>query len=498
MKRQILTSLMALTCLMMLHSQQTLWVAQGHVKYAFDTQQVGQMPFSHGGDTLTIQSKAFAVADIDSIYVTDDLVESNTVTVDYQDSEAWVTIAGNIASALTPTVNAANVSMAQDTTSQLEVFYTLSGTSSNGSFYHSGDYKATLILNGLTLTSTSGPAINIDDGKRIEIQLVDSTTTTLADGAKGTHKAAFVVEGHSEFKGAGTLVLTGNTKHGFKSDEYMELKKSFTGLIRVKNAKGDGVSINQYLEVKSGSIIVEACEGDGIQIDAKTDTTKEFNGQFIMSGGLIQVAQTGDGGKGIKVEADVNISDGVIELTADDNALSSKGNIVIGGGKIYAYSAAAHGISSSLNLTIAGGDITAFAATTVGYSLRGATNFYITGGNIAAVGALVSTPKTIEGAQPALTYQGTITKTDLALTDASGNAVMAFAQQRNYSSSKKHTLLLSMPTIAAGSAYTLCNGATLDATADNWHGMYTTATGITATGMSLATGTAAAPYSAMQ
>lgn len=497
MKRLILILALAFT-VGNLWAQQTLWVATGQVKYAFNTQQVGQMPFTSDGTVLTVQGKEFAINDIDSIYVTSELVEGNTIAVDYNGSTASMVIAGNIATQVTPVVNGAVVSITQDTTMLEEVFYKLAGETDNGSFYHSGKYKATFNLNGLTLKSASGAAINIDNGKRIEINLIDGTVNTITDSSGGTHSAAFIVEGHSEFKGGGSLVLTGNTKHGFKSDEYMELKRSFTGEIRVKSAKGDGVSINQYLEVKNGNIIVEACEGDGIQVDAKADTTKLNNGQFIMSGGVISIAGTGDSGKGIKVEKDVNISGGVIEVVADDNALHSKTNMTITDGKIYAYSTAAHGVNAGSTLKIAGGTVVGYAATTVGYGMRGADSLYITGGNVLSIGALVSTPKAVDAAQPALAYKGVVAKTNYSLTDADGNAVMAFTQPRAYSSSKTHTVLISMPSIATGSNYTFNSGATLNANEENWHSVYWTGNAVTAAGTAMATGTAAAPYGMMQ
>lgn len=480
------------------YSQQSIWVSTGPVKYAFNTEQVGKMPFDTNGSTLTVQGKEFNVSEIDSIYITSDTVQSNSVNVTYNGTKAQMVVAGNIASMLTPSVNGAIVSVVQDSTMEEEVFYTLSGSSDDGSFYQEGDYKATLILNGLTLTTSNGPAININDGKRIEIQLVDSTTTTLKDGAEGTHTAAFMVDGHSEFKGGGNLVITGNTKHGFKSDEYMELKKSFTGVINIKNAKVDGVSVNQYLEIKSGSIIIDECGGDAIQVDCKADTTKEKNGQFIMSGGRISIAGTVDGEKGIKVEKAVTISDGIIEVIADDNALHSKTNMTITGGKIYAYSVAAHGVNAGDSLSISGGTIIGCAATTVGYGIRGATNLHITGGNIFSIGALVSTPKEHPDAQPVLTYQGKVTKTNYSLTDATGKAVMAFVQSRSYSSSKRYTVLISMPTFNNQETYTLNNGATLDSSADNWHGLYLDSEAVTSSGTAIATGDADTPFGMMQ
>ena len=356
MKKTILTMAMLLATTLWCTAQQTMWVTTGPVRYAFDTQQVGRMTCNASGDSLTIQGKEFAVSDIDSIYIASGLMEYNTVLVDYADTCARVCMSGNIAGRVTATIDGAHVSVVQDSALiNEEIFYTLAGESADGSFYHKGDFKITLILDSLTLTSSRGAAITIDNGKRIELQLNDGTVNTLADCPAGTQKGCFVVDGHTEIKGGGDLVLTGNTKHAFKGDEYIELKKSFFGRIIVKDAVGDGLNTNQYIEVKAGSLIVESCGGDGVQVDKKQDTTKENNGQLLMSGGLVRVLKTGDDCKGIKIEDIATISGGTIEVSASENALHAKGNMTISGGDIYAYSATGNAINSAVNLSVTGG-----------------------------------------------------------------------------------------------------------------------------------------------
>ena len=500
MKKIAFSLALAAFCAATAFAQQTLWVTTGQVRYGFDTQQVGDMTYSASGDSLTIQGKAFAVADIDSLHVASGLMEYNTIVVDYQGSKAYVDVAGNIATWVDATVDGAYVSIVQDSLLVTnEIFYTLSGTSTNGGFYQHGDMKATFTFNGLTLTSKRGAAVTIDDGKRIEIQLNDGTVNTLTDCSRGTQTACMVVDGHTEFKGGGSLVLTGNTKHAFKGDEYVECKKSFLGSIVVKNALGDGININQYLEVKAGSLIVEQCDGDGVQIDMKQDTTKPNNGQFIMSGGLIKVLATGDDCRAIKVEDIATIDGGTIEVTANANALHSKADIVINGGSIYAYSTTGNAINANGTLTVKGGNIMAYGASTAGYGLRGATKLYITGGNIAAIGAMTSTPQVLDGNQPALVYKGVLTQgTNLALGNASNGAVLGLTITRNYSSSKQHTLLLSTPSITVGTAYSLYSGATIDKAQPNWHEFYYGAGAVTNSGtLELGTATATLPYATL-
>ena len=478
-----------------LAAQQTMWVTTGQVKYAFTTSQLGKMPYATAGDTLTVLDKAFAIADITGIKVTNEQVDDNTIAVNYDGDIATVIIAGNIATKVTPTVNGADVSIVQDSTFTQEIFYTLSGTSANGSFYQDGEVKITLTLDGLNLTSTTGPAFTIDDGKRIEINLADSTENFLADAFGKQQKACMFINGHSEFKGGGTLTLTGNSKHAFSSDEYVELKKSFTGALIVNDAEGDGFNINQSLEVKNGTMLVKQCGGDGIQVDAKKDSTKNNNGKIIVSGGLIQVLQSGDEAKGMKTDSTITISGGKIELVADDVALHAKQHIVISGGNIYANSSAANGINATEKINITGGNIVAYGGNST-YGINAKTGLTISGGNLMALGAANSFPVATDTCQAAIFYLGKIPiNTSLALNDSEGKNVVALTQTKSLSAVKTLGLLLSHSGIIAGNSYTLYTGSTLDTEKENWHGLYTDGDAVTDNGTAVAEGvTINAPY----
>ena len=196
---------------------QTMNVRVGQVTYAHRAANTGDMTIT-GGNTLTIEGKAYNTGSISQISIDDSDVANNTVSVSYAAQTATVVVSGNIAHLVTVSVSGANVSITQSEALQQEVTYTLSGTSSNGSFFMDGDYKATFVLNNLSLTNTAGPAIDIEDGKAISVTLTG--TNTLADAAGGTHNATLYINGHPTFSGTGSLTLTGLTKHAFTSDEY--------------------------------------------------------------------------------------------------------------------------------------------------------------------------------------------------------------------------------------------------------------------------------------
>ena len=349
---------------------QTMWVVTGQIKWGFNTTQLGQMPIANA-TTLTVLDKVFNIGDIDEIYVDNTALADDNIMVTYNDTAADVLIAGNIASHLTGAVTGAHVALLQDASMATEAIYTLQGVTQNGSFYMDGSYKMTLKLNGLTLTNPDSAAINIRDGKRIEVQLVEGTTNSLVDGSNGSQKACFAVKGHTEFKGAGTLNLTGNTAHAFWGKEYVEVKKT-AGTINVLKAVGDGFNVNQYFKQNGGAITINNVGDDGIQVSFKTDDDgnveddTDNTGAATITGGTLNITTTGNGVKGIKAADDVNISGGNITITQTGSldtsgsslsystAVKADGDINITGGTITVNNTAdgGKGLSADGNLTI--------------------------------------------------------------------------------------------------------------------------------------------------
>jgi len=224
---------------------QTLNVKVGNVTYLFPAAQTGEMTYADG-TTVTIMGKTFTLSDISSMTVDNTEVTDGAIAVDYSGTSATVTIAGNIAQYVTPTMSGAHVSIAQSDNLADEITYTLSGNSNDGEFYMSGSYKATIELNGLTLTNTtpiySGAAVHIQNGKRIKVKPVTGTTNTLTDAVGGSQKGCLYIKGHAEFAQKGTLNIVGNVKHGIKTGEYFTIKNA---TINVTSAAGDGINCGQ-------------------------------------------------------------------------------------------------------------------------------------------------------------------------------------------------------------------------------------------------------------
>ena len=198
MKRiQLFIAALAATVTLM---AQTLNVQVGQVTYQFPAAQAGEMVYADG-TTLTILNKVFTLSEVTRMYVDTTTVTDNSVSVVYQDTCALVRVAGNVAQYVDVAVDGAHVDIAQLDALATEVTYTLSGSSSDGAFLMSGSYKATVALNGLTLTNPNGAPVNIQNGKRIEVSIKSGTVNTLTDGTGNTQKGCFVSKGHGGGEG---------------------------------------------------------------------------------------------------------------------------------------------------------------------------------------------------------------------------------------------------------------------------------------------------------
>lgn len=336
---------------------QTLNVVQGDVTYAFPAAQCGDMQYAEG-TTCTINGKVFTIAELDQMFIDESAVTDNTVEVTYEGAAAKVRVAGNVARYITPVVSGAHVSIEQSSEVDDaigEITYTLAGNSGDGEFYMVGSYKATVELNGLSLTNStpvwSGAAICIMDGKRVALSVKKDTENTLTDAASGDQKAALYCKGHLELKGKGTLNVYGTLAHAIKSAEYMQMKNC---TVNVKQAAKDGISCDEYFLMESGTLTVGGVGDDAIQCDIEgtastgilADHDGEDSGNVYVEGGALTLTVTADGAKGVKAGGDVKISGGSVTVTqsgglvtTDDDidfptSIKADGNIDVTGGTI--------------------------------------------------------------------------------------------------------------------------------------------------------------------
>ena len=393
------------------------------VTYKFPAAQTGDMTYNATGDSVTIMNKRLAVSDITAMKVDDSSMSDDSVSVVYDGASAKIYVAGNIAQYLTPAVSGAHVNIAAAETLAREITYNLSGTSTDGEFYMSGSYKATVELDGLTLKNqnpvTSGAAVHIQNGKRIDVKVISGTENTLEDAATGSQKGCLYVKGHAEFKQKGTLNVIGNVKHGIKIGEYMTVNKA---TLNVTSAVGDGISCSQYFLMESGEINISGTGDDGIQCELDGETavaasddqhTDEDTGSFYLEGGQITVSCDGTAVKCIKGDGDFNISgDAVLTATTTGNGewdtedletkaascISVDGNMNINGGAMSLTSTGSGGAGMKCDgvLTVNSGDINIKTTGGLYYNNGSTENLNYTGDTDRVSSNYYSSPKGIK------------------------------------------------------------------------------------------------------
>ncbi len=240
------------------------------------------------------------------------------VKVEYNGNSAVVTIPA-AASDYVSNLNgeSSHVKLLQTSTTTKnpgEIIYQLSGESDNGEFYLTGEYKATLQLNGLTLANPDSSAVHIKDGKRIKVSMTANTVNTLKDGVTdSTSKGCFHCKGHTEFVGKGTLNVSSSINHAIYSKEYVTVKNC---TINVTGAKKDGIHCQEYCLISSGEVNISGVEDDGIQVELKDSVATgqtlnhedENSGNFYMTGGTVAINDIG--GYCIKAYGSITMSGG--------------------------------------------------------------------------------------------------------------------------------------------------------------------------------------------
>lgn len=216
----------------------------------------------------------------------------------------------------------------------LELNYVLSGITDNGSLKIYGQKEIGLVLNGVGITNPNGAAINIQNKKKCTIHVEDSTNNRLIDGEAYTPvegedmKASLFCEGELEITGKGNLEIRGKYKHAICSDSSLKISG---GIIQIKEAAGDGIHVNDGIDILAGEITIRS-NSDGMESESDTHPIN-------IMGGTISIITTGQKSHAIKSKHNINIdTDNAIEITT--------------------YGSASKGIKPTGDITIVKGELT--------------------------------------------------------------------------------------------------------------------------------------------
>lgn len=328
-----------------------------------------------------------AVSEIDSISF---VASPYTVFVTYNGTTASV-INPLASQGVSVTVNGADVTV-NSTSENADINYSLKGTATEGMFKVYSTSKFNLKLNGVNLTNSNGPAVNIQSKKKCNITLEAGTTNALADGSTYAtsaedQKSTLFSEGQIDFDGTGSLTVKSSSAHAICSDDYIDIQN---GNITVSGATKDGVHANDFFKMSGGMLNVTS-SGDGVECES---------GYILISGGNLTSVNNSADAKGLVCDSTLTISGGTIKLTMGGNQskgikaaqkmLFSGGDVTItnsggvelitsGSGFDPAYST---GIKADIDIEISGSKITIVSSGAGGKGISATGNLTITSGTV--------------------------------------------------------------------------------------------------------------------
>ncbi len=347
------------------------------------------------------------------------------------------------------------------------------------------DGTVRLVLDGVTITGTSGPAINIDEADEAAVVLAAGSVNTLADAAGDAAdtdaNAALYSRTDLTIGGTGSLVVDGRSNDGIGSVDGLVIEG---GTITVE-AVDDGIRGKDYLVVRGGEVAVTAT-GDGLKAD--NEDAGEL-GWFSLEGGSVTITSGDDG---VHTEGLLTITDGTLDVLAsvegiegsiieisggetsivasDDGVNVSDGSgdtmggaqsssdlyLAITGGTLEV-DAEGDGIDVNGTATMSGGTVVVHGPVSSGNGALDADDgWQQTGGVLVAAGSAgMAVAPDVDSAQGwvAFSVDGGAAGSTVEVTDADGTVLGTYTARKAYSS-----LVFSAPGMASGAEYTLTGG----------------------------------------
>lgn len=349
--------------------------------------------------------------------------------------------------------------------------YTLFGTIENGLITINTTGVVQLILNGVSITNQTGPAIYVEEAKTVIVETAEGSKNVLTDASIYSgwdEDVCGTLFSHDDLvlQGSGTLIVNGNFEDGIVGKDDLKI---ISGNYQI-NAKDEGIRGRDSVYIVDGNFEIEA-GGDAIKSNNQEEVAKgwvKIDGGTILAsagddgihaessleinGGDIKIAKSYEGLEGAKI----TINGGNISVIADDDGLNAAGGndssspnmaryqesssnyaIYINGGKVYVNSAG-DGIDSNGALYLNGGTVIVDGPVNNGNgALDAETGVIYSGGTVIAVGAsgMAVTPNTSSTKNSLSIFfsQTYSANTVLTVKDSSGNLILEHTSAKSFS-----------------------------------------------------------------
>ncbi|MBQ6396093.1 carbohydrate-binding domain-containing protein [Candidatus Saccharibacteria bacterium] len=366
--------------------------------------------------------------------------------------------------------------------------YTLSGSIENGLIEINTTGVVKLILNGVSIKNSSGPAILVSEAKTVIIETAEGSENFLEDGSVYSISdedvcATLFSKDDLVLQGSGTLSVVGNYEDAIVSKDDLKIS---SGTYKI-DAKDEGIRGRDSLYVKSGTFDISA-GGDGLKANNSDEVAKGYvlidGGTFDISadddgihaessleinGGTINIKKSYEGLEGSKI----TINGGDISVIASDDGLNAAGgndssspnmanyqssssnySINLNGGKIYVNSLG-DGIDSNGALYISGSEVVVDGpANSANGALDAEGEVVYSGGSIIALGAsgmaVAPGSSSTKNSISVFFSQTSAAKTKLTVKDSSGTTLLEHTSTRSFGHA-----VLSSESFEQGKTYTI-------------------------------------------
>lgn len=240
-----------------------------------------------------------------------------------------------------------------------------------------------LVLDGVALESSSGPALRVEDTEAITLLLANGSINTLVDGLSHPEEqeapsAALSSRSDLTICGTGQLEVEGRYRDAVASSDGLVVAEGTL----IAEAVDDGIRGKDYLVVRGGRIELTA-GGDGLVSDDEEEADRGYiliedgaidliaggdglsaSTELLMTGGTVEVTAGGGAGsyvgetsvKGLKAITTLNIEGGELIVDAADDALHSDGALVFAGG-IATLATGDDGVRGATSVHVTGGEL---------------------------------------------------------------------------------------------------------------------------------------------
>lgn len=344
----------------------------------------------------------------------------------------------------------------------------------------------TIVLSGVDITSSTGPALQVASADDATIVLAEGTDNQLTDAATYAQTEDTVDEETGEtvdapnaalystadltIAGAGALTVNGSSNDGVTSKDGLVI---LSGQVAV-TAVDDGIRGKDFLSIEGGTITVEA-GGDGLTSDntgdgtgivlvagADTDVTVAAGDDAVTAANVVDFVDgtltVSSSLEGVEA-ARIIIEGGALSVTSSDDAINAASDTVaasleISGGSV-TLTTEGDGLDSNGTITMTGGEVVINGPTRGGNgSIDADGEVLVSGGTLVAAGTadmLVTPSAGSEQSWLAASFTDTVQAGSVLTVSAADGTVVAEVT----TAVTAQALVLSEAALVSGETYTV-------------------------------------------